>query len=80
MSHGYAGVNVEFRPGESIGVVGRTGAGKSSLMSVIFRLVDPSGGGIYIDGTDITKVGLEKLRKSIAIIPQEPILMNGSAR
>ena len=73
-------LSVEFKPGESIGVVGRTGAGKSSLMSVIFRLVNPTGGQVLIDGVDTQTVGLRRLREKITIIPQEPILMSGTAR
>lgn len=63
-----------------VGVVGRTGAGKSSLMSLVFRLVDSTQGKVLIDGVDTQKVGLRKLRKSISIVPQEPILMNGTVR
>lgn len=69
------GINFEVRPGEKIGIVGRTGSGKSSCISALFR-VSPalSGGKIVIDGVDIAHVRLEKLRKSLAIIPQDAIL------
>ena len=73
-------VSLEISPGDRVGVVGRTGAGKSSLMSVLFRLVDPTGGSILIDGVDTADVGLTLLRRNIAIIPQDPILMKGTVR
>jgi len=68
------------RGGESVGVVGRTGAGKSSLISVLFRLIDPVDGMVRIDGVDTKSVGLEALRSRISIIPQEPVLMLGTVR
>jgi ABC-type multidrug transport system fused ATPase/permease subunit len=66
--------------GEKVGIVGRTGAGKSSLISCLFRLVDPSSGKIEIDGCDILSLGLHDLRPRISIIPQEPVLFNGNVR
>ena len=64
------GVSLDIAAGDRVGVVGRTGAGKSSLMGVLFRLVDPTSGTISIDGVDTGSVGLTLLRRSIAIIPQ----------
>lgn len=74
------GLNLHVKAGERIGVVGRTGAGKSSIMSTIFRLVDITGGKIAIDGVDIGKVGLLDLRSRLAIIPQDPTLFRGTVR
>ncbi|TFK22034.1 multidrug resistance-associated ABC transporter [Coprinopsis marcescibilis] len=68
------------RPGEKIGIVGRTGSGKSTLALSLFRFVEPASGRILIDGLDITKVGLSDLRGRITIIPQEPTILSGTIR
>lgn len=74
------GLSLHVKAGERIGVVGRTGAGKSSIMSTLFRLVELSGGSITIDGVDIGRVGLYDLRSRLAIIPQDPTLFRGTIR
>ncbi|XP_044261212.1 probable multidrug resistance-associated protein lethal(2)03659 [Tribolium madens] len=73
--------NVSFRvnSGEKIGIIGRTGAGKSSLISVLFRLF-PFEGSVSIDNIDTKTIPLETLRSQISIIPQEPILFTGTLR
>eukprot|EP00501_MAST-03F_sp_TOSAG23-6_P002017 GSMAST32.ASY1.ANO1.2102.1 assembled CDS len=74
------GVSVAINGGEKIGVCGRTGAGKSSLLVALYRLVEHAGGCIKIDGRDISKLGLHTLRSRLAIIPQDPVLFYGTVR
>ncbi|KAK2946055.1 Multidrug resistance-associated protein [Blattamonas nauphoetae] len=99
------GIDLDIEGGESIGVCGRTGAGKSSLLFVLFRLVEldpklapkiidpktgfltdpdpddePNSGRILIDGVDISKIDIHRMRRAVAIIPQDPTLFTGSLR
>ncbi|KAK4616029.1 ABC-type transporter cicA [Fulvia fulva] len=74
------GLTMKVRAGERIGIVGRTGAGKSTILSTLFRLVELSGGSITIDGVNIAKIGLHDLRSRLAIIPQDPTLFRGTIR
>ena len=62
---------------EKVGIVGRTGAGKSSLTLALFRIIESAGGAIEIDGVNIGILGLGKLRSRITIIPQDPVLFAG---
>ncbi|GAM88788.1 hypothetical protein ANO11243_068220 [Dothideomycetidae sp. 11243] len=74
------GLSLHVKAGERVGVVGRTGAGKSTIMSTLFRLIELSGGSITIDGLNIAKVGLADLRSRLSIIPQDPTLFRGTIR
>ena len=74
------GITCMFREGSRVGVVGRTGSGKSTLISALFRLVEPARGDILIDGISISSMGLKDLRMKLSIIPQEPTLFKGSIR
>nr|XP_044603416.1 multidrug resistance-associated protein 1 [Equus asinus] len=73
-------INVTINGGEKVGIVGRTGAGKSSLTLGLFRINEPAEGEIIIDDINIAKIGLHDLRFKITIIPQDPVLFSGSLR
>ena len=73
-------INLKISKGEFIAVVGRTGAGKSTLAKLILRLLEIEEGRIFIDGIDITKIPLNVLRKSIGYVPQESFLFNATIR
>mmetsp|Transcript_87634 Transcript_87634/g.268147 ORF Transcript_87634/g.268147 Transcript_87634/m.268147 type:complete len:600 (-) Transcript_87634:11-1810(-) len=74
------GISFTVPGGTSLGVVGRTGAGKSSLLQALFRMCELESGRIVIDGTDISSLGLHTLRRHLAIIPQDPVGFTGSVR
>ncbi|KAG6828729.1 hypothetical protein H0H92_006917 [Tricholoma furcatifolium] len=73
-------ISLTIKPREKIGVCGRTGAGKSSLLLALFRIIEPVEGTIFIDSVDITKIGLHDLRSNISIVPQSPDLFEGTLR
>ncbi|KAI0646268.1 multidrug resistance-associated ABC transporter [Trametes meyenii] len=74
------GVSFYVKPGEKIGIVGRTGAGKSSLLQALFRIVNAQAGHIEIDGRDIGEIGLNVLRGRLALVPQDSLLFKGTLR
>lgn len=74
------GLTFSVNKNERIGVVGRTGAGKSSLTLALFRFLEARQGSIHIDGIDISKIKLHDLRSRLAIIPQDPVLFSGTVR
>jgi ABC-type multidrug transport system fused ATPase/permease subunit len=74
------GLNFEIKAKERIGVVGRTGAGKSSLTLALFRFLEAREGKVFVDGIDISTIKLEDLRSRLAIIPQDPVLFSGTVR
>lgn len=85
VSFGYAAdapvlhdISLEIPPGESLAVVGPTGAGKSTIAKLIVRFYDPQSGRVRIDGQDVRNVSLESLRRQLGVVPQEPFLFNGS--
>ncbi|PMB50294.1 type I secretion system permease/ATPase [Fischerella thermalis CCMEE 5205] len=73
-------VNLDFAPGNFIGVVGQSGAGKSTLTKLLIRLYEPESGRILIDGYDIAKVELYSLRRQIGVVPQETLLFDGTVQ
>jgi len=74
------GIEIEVKPGERVGIVGRTGSGKSSLLLSCFRMIECAGGSVVIDGQDIAKVPVETLRGRLGVIPQDAWLFSGSLR
>uniref|UniRef100_A0A672QTA2 Multidrug resistance-associated protein 1 n=1 Tax=Sinocyclocheilus grahami TaxID=75366 RepID=A0A672QTA2_SINGR len=73
-------ISVNIEGGEKVGIVGRTGAGKSSLTLGLFRIIEAAQGEICVDGVNIAELGLHELRSRITIIPQDPVLFSGSLR
>ncbi|KAJ7415101.1 Canalicular multispecific organic anion transporter 2 [Pitangus sulphuratus] len=73
-------INLQVHGGEKIGIVGRTGAGKSSMTLCLFRILEAAKGEIKIDGVKISEIGLHDLRSRLTIIPQDPVLFSGTLR
>ncbi len=73
-------VSLRVRPGEKVGVCGRTGAGKSSLALALLRLLEPASGRVRVDGRESGRLGLQRLRGALTTIPQDPVLFTGTLR
>ncbi|XP_033744159.1 multidrug resistance-associated protein 5-like [Pecten maximus] len=73
-------ISFDILPRQKVGIVGRTGAGKSSLAAALFRLTDLSGGHVIIDGVEIGNISRKRLRSKLASIPQDPVLFAGTLR
>ncbi|KAI8472504.1 MAG: P-loop containing nucleoside triphosphate hydrolase protein [Monoraphidium minutum] len=74
------GLSFSVEAREKVGICGRTGCGKSTLMVTLFRMVEPCGGAVFIDGVDTSKVGLSDLRSRLSLVPQDPVIFSGSVR
>ena len=75
-----SGINLRIAPGEKVAIVGATGAGKSTLVSLVPRLYDPSGGAVCIDGEDIRNYSVQSLREQISLVLQDSLLFSGTIR
>lgn len=71
-------VNFHINPLETVGSVGRTGAGKSSLALAVLRALEPENGSISIDSVDISSITLKDLRQAVTLVPQDPVLFSGT--
>lgn len=74
------GVDLTIQPGESVALVGETGAGKSSIVKLLARFHDPTGGSVSVDGIDLRDINLTEYRQQLGVVPQEPFLFSGSLR
>jgi ATP-binding cassette subfamily B protein len=71
-------VSLKIPAGQTVAIVGATGAGKSSLVGLLARLYDPQAGQVLLDGIDVKRMGLEILRRSVAVVPQDPVCLTGT--
>ncbi len=80
LPHVLRGISFDVDAGQKVGIVGRTGSGKSSLFMALFRMVEPCGGRVVLGGADTRTLGLHTLRRAMAMIPQDPFMFGGSIR
>ena len=74
------GLSFSLRGGEKVGICGRTGCGKTTLMMALYRIMELAGGRLLIDGLDVATIGLADLRSRLALVPQDPVVFSGSIR
>ena len=74
------GISFSINAGEKVGIIGRTGAGKSSMVQALFRAVELAGGSVEVDGLDLATLGLETIRSRLGVIPQDAFLFQGTVR
>lgn len=74
------GISFQVKASEKIGIAGRTGCGKSTLMMALYRIVEPSSGRVVIDSIDVSTIGLRDLRSRLSLVPQDPIVFSGTIR
>jgi len=74
------GISFSINAAEKVGIAGRTGCGKSTMMMTLYRLVEPCGGSLRIDGQDVLSMGLRDLRSRLALVPQDPVIFSGTIR
>lgn len=73
-------INLHINPGETIGIIGSTGSGKTTLVNLVPRFYDATEGTVYIDGCDVTETGTKLLRTAVAVVPQKALLFSGTIR
>ncbi len=76
----FDGFDLTIKPGQKVGLVGHSGAGKSTVVNLLLRFMDVDAGGVFVDGSDISTVTQQSLHQSIAFVPQEPLLFHRSLR
>merc|ERR1719277_1445107 len=74
------GISLRFEPRTKVGIVGTTGCGKSSLLLVLLRILEPRAGRVLLNGVDTRDVGLATLRRALGLVPQDPVLFSGTLR
>src|SRR5205807_9848250 len=73
-------INLRIAPGQKLAIVGATGAGKSTLVSLVPRFYEPGAGAVLLDGEDIRNYSLRSLREQISLVPQDSLLLSGTIR
>lgn len=74
------GIDIHIRPGETVGIIGSTGSGKTTLVNLVPRFYDATGGQVLVDGCDVTQMDTKHLRSAVAVVPQKALLFTGTIR